>query len=135
MAVTKFETAGVDLDTLFEPIGLTTKGNDISFSLTDVDLSNYFATASLGVAYGTVNHNVAGTDLGQLFAAKGTLVQPSAFLYACIARSFSEKTLNQTRTSPKSQNACSHKRETALLPIPFPRHDSSKIRIVSSALL
>ena len=73
MATSNFEVAGVDLDTVFEPIGATTKIADINHSAGAIDLSNYYADATLGAPYGTVNFSAGGTDIGQLFAAIGTL--------------------------------------------------------------
>ena len=81
MATSNFEVAGVDLDTVFEPIGATTKIANINHSIGDIDLSNYYADATLGAPYGTVNFSASGTDLGQLFAAIGTVGGSSKLLF------------------------------------------------------
>ena len=60
MPTTNYTAGGVELDTIFEPIGATVKIADVNLSLGDIDLSNYYADATLGTAYGTVDFSEIG---------------------------------------------------------------------------
>lgn len=68
-----FKVNGVDLDTLFEPIGSTAKRADVNYLINGVDISNIYADASLGTQYGTTNFKTNNVDIGTLFAALGSI--------------------------------------------------------------
>jgi alpha-tubulin suppressor-like RCC1 family protein len=75
-----FKVNGTDIDSLFEPIGVTSKIPNVGYKVAGTDISNLYADAALGTAYGTTNYNKIGTDIGNLFAALGS-VPIDYFLY------------------------------------------------------
>jgi hypothetical protein len=70
----------IDLDSLFEPIGDTAKRADVGYLSAGTDISNFYANASEGTPYGTTDYQSNNTDIGQLFAAAGS-VGATLFLY------------------------------------------------------
>jgi alpha-tubulin suppressor-like RCC1 family protein len=76
-----FKINGVDLDSLFEPIGDTSKRADVSYKISGSDISNFYADASLGTPYGTTNYKSGNIDIGTLFAAIGSVSTVPLFLY------------------------------------------------------
>lgn len=75
-----FKVNGTDIDSLFEPIGVSAKIPNVGYKVAGTDISNFYADAALGTAYGTTNYNKTGTDIGNLFAALGS-VPIDYFLY------------------------------------------------------
>ena len=84
MPTTSFRVSGSDLDTLFEPIGVSTKRADVSYQVVGTDISNYYYNVSSGgTAFGTTNLQSGGVDIGTMFAAAGSVSYgPGSFLYA-----------------------------------------------------
>ncbi len=84
MPTTSFRVSGADLDTLFEPIGATSKRADVNYSVGGTDISNYYySVANGGTAFGTTNLQAGTVDIGSMFAAAGSVIltpEPS-FLY------------------------------------------------------
>ena len=71
--MSNFTVNGTNLDSLFEPLGSFTKRADVGFISGASDISNRFAPASEGTAYGgTTGFRSGGTDIGLLFAAIGS---------------------------------------------------------------
>ena len=72
---TNFRVTGADLDTLFELKGSTTKRADISLRNVTVDISNNYADITFGDVANPIvtNYRLSGTDLGNVFAATGSL--------------------------------------------------------------
>jgi len=77
-----FLVNGIDLDTLFAPIGSCTKIADTGFLSSGSDISNLYAGAEFGTPYGTTNIFKNNSDIGTLFAAYGSLGPATLFLYA-----------------------------------------------------
>ncbi|MFY7885451.1 MAG: hypothetical protein ACOVOV_11490, partial [Dolichospermum sp.] len=77
-----FLVNGIDLDTLFAPIGSCTKIADTGFLSAGSDISNLYAGAEFGTPYGTTNIFKNNSDIGTLFAAYGSLGPATLFLYA-----------------------------------------------------
>jgi alpha-tubulin suppressor-like RCC1 family protein len=81
MPTTSFRFTGADLDTLFEPIGSSSKRADVSYRVAGTDISNYYYSVDNGgTAFGTTNFEAGGVDIGTMFAAVGT-VSTAKFLY------------------------------------------------------
>jgi hypothetical protein len=82
MPTTSFRFSGADLDTLFEPIGASSKRADVSYRVLGTDISNYYYSVSNGgIAFGTTNFLAGGVDIGTLFAAAGSVGPSEFFLY------------------------------------------------------
>jgi alpha-tubulin suppressor-like RCC1 family protein len=83
MPTTSFRVTGADLDTLFEPIGGSSKRADVNYTVGGTDISNYYySVANGGTAFGTTSFQSGGVDIGTMFAAIGTIGPPGpGFLY------------------------------------------------------
>jgi hypothetical protein len=66
------EASGLDLDSLFLPLGAFTPISNVNYQVSGTDISNRYAPASAGSPYGPVNIKSAGVDIGTLFASKAT---------------------------------------------------------------
>ena len=74
MPTTSFRVTGSDLDTLFEPIGASSKRADVNYRAGGTDISNYYYSVSNGgTAFGTTNFRAGGVDIGSMFAAAGSI--------------------------------------------------------------
>jgi len=78
-----YSVNGIDLDSLLDPIGNATPGANTGFTIQGNDLGSVYAPASAGAAYGTTNFfsTSVGSDIGQLFAAAGTVPVPAISAY------------------------------------------------------
>lgn len=71
---TNFKNNGTDIDTLFEPIGSSTKRADIGYKVNGVDISNGYYDISHGGTKGPdCGYKVNGVDISNYFAAAGTV--------------------------------------------------------------
>jgi alpha-tubulin suppressor-like RCC1 family protein len=93
-----FKVNGVDLDTLFEPIGSTSKRADVGYTISGSDISNFYADATLGTPYGTTDYRSNNTDIGTLFAALGSVGGQTLFLYAWGGNSYGEATSEDSKS-------------------------------------
>ena len=96
MPTTSFRVSGSELDTLFEPIGASTKRADVSYQVVGTDISNYYYNVSSGgTAFGTTNLKSGGVDIGTMFAAAGSVSYGpiESFLYAWGNGSLGQTTL------------------------------------------
>jgi hypothetical protein len=69
-----YSVGTTDLDSLLAPRGSLTAISNVGYTVGGTDISQRYAGASFGTAYGTTHYLTAGAvDIGTLFAAVGTL--------------------------------------------------------------
>lgn len=76
-----YKSDGINLDTIFEPLGSATKRADVGYKLDGVDISNlYYPLTVGGVSPESVGYKVNGQDLSNYFAAFGTVLMDSLLI-------------------------------------------------------
>lgn len=71
---TPYKSNGTDFDDIFEPIGSETKAANVGYAISGVDISNrYYPLSAGGSSPSITGYRRNGTDLNQIFAAKGSV--------------------------------------------------------------